>query len=419
HKVEVDHTVPGDVVSVKIGRKRKGFFVGYDKRLVSASHCRVEPKCSHADYCGGCIWQQLSYERQLQEKEAIVRSLFKPLTSESFMIDPIIPCLDPWQYRNKMEYTFSENKQGEKFLGLIMSSGKGRVFNLHECHITHPWFAKTVVAVRSFWEKSDLKAFNIRSAQGTLRTLTLRRGVKTGSMLVMLTVSGDPSYGLKRHHLDDFVKAVQDVIPEEEKGSLSVFIRVHQAIKGEPTQFFEMHLAGPDHLHEELQIDEVKKKFHFKISPTAFFQPNTLQAERLYGAALSLAGQKRYRHVLDLYAGTSTLGILFSSLADHVTSIEINPHATFDAQVNKEVNAVTSLQIIKGDVAEELEKLRQDPQFSPDLVVIDPPRTGLDAKAISLLLKLDVPSIIYISCNPKSQADNVRELLEGGYVLEK
>lgn len=419
HKVEVPHTVPGDIVKVEINRKRKGAYFGYRPIVVHPSQDRSAPRCIHAEYCGGCSWQQVSYERQLKEKEKFIHALFDPLVKSRSDISAIIGCEDPWQYRNKMEYSFSENRSGEKFLGLIMTGGKGRVFNLTECYLTHPWFAKALDAVMRFWQRSGLKAFNMRSGEGSLRTLTLRRGVKTGSMLVMLTVSGDPLYAIKRELLDGFVQSVLSTVSEEEKPFVSIFLRVQQAIKGSATQFFEMHLFGPDHLKEELEIRETGKKYIFKISPSAFFQPNTLQAERLYGIALSFAGKQRLSHVLDLYAGTSTLGILFSAIAEKVTSIEINPHATFDAQVNKEENAAQNLDILKGDVADVLATLQEASALKADFVVVDPPRAGLDPKALSILIGLKAERLLYISCNPKTQAENVKSLIESGYVLEK
>ncbi|MBM3208529.1 MAG: class I SAM-dependent RNA methyltransferase, partial [Chlamydiae bacterium] len=290
-------------------------------------------------------------------------------------------------------------------------------FNLTECHLTDPWFHESVNAVRSFWEHSSLQAYNMRANQGTLRTLTLRRGLRTGDRLAMLTVSGAAEFALRKKDIDGFISALLSVVPEEQHTNYSIFIRVQQILTGSPTQFFEMNVHGPDYLTEELIIGESGKKFSFKISPTAFFQPNTRQAELLYNKAIMMAGTGSLRHVLDLYAGTSTLGILFSSKAEKVTSIEINPHATFDAEVNKEWNDVENLHVKKGDVAQILAELRKDPLFNSDVVVVDPPRAGLDANAINHIVELAPEKIIYISCNPKTQADNVRVLVERGYQL--
>lgn len=416
HKVEVPHTVPGDTVHTLIGRKRKGAFFGFSPEVITPSEDRVTTRCIHATLCGGCSWQQVSYPRQVSEKQKLVEKLFSTV-SENSIIHSILQCDPPWHYRNKMEYTFSQNKAGEKFLGLIMTGGKGRVFSLTECHLTDPWFHSSVAAVRSFWENSSLRAYHMTSNEGSLRTLTLRRGSRTGHKLAFLTVSGHPEFSLKKSDLEGFVKALHSVVPEEERSTFSIFLRVQQILKGSATQFYEMHLAGPDHLSEELHIKQLGKVFKFKISPTAFFQPNTLQAEKLYGRALEMAGEGIIDHVLDLYAGTSTLGILFSYKAKKVTSIEINPHAVFDAEVNKEWNQIVNLQVNQGDVADVLATLKQDPTFNPQLVVVDPPRSGLDAKALAHLVGISPEKILYISCNPATQAENVKELIAHGYHL--
>lgn len=417
HKVEVPHTVPGDSVLVEIGRKRKGAYFGFRPKVVVPSKDRVTPRCAHAEICGGCSWQQVSYQVQTEQKQQYIDKLFSDVKEPITTIHPIISCENPWLYRNKMEYTFSENRAGEKFLGLIMTGGKGRVFSLTECHLTDPWFHKTVNAVRGFWQESSLQAYNLRSDEGSLRTLTLRTGTRSGHKMAFLTVSAHPDFALKKSDLEGFIKALYSVVSEEEKSSYSIFLRVQQILKGSPTQFYEMHLAGPDYLSEELFIEPLGKKYVFKISPTAFFQPNTLQAERLYARALEMAGKEKPSHVLDLYAGTSTLGILFSAKASKVTSIEINPHAVFDAEVNKEWNQITNLEVKKGDVAEVLAELRKDPSFQPELVVVDPPRSGLDPKALGLLLQTNPKKIIYISCNPSTQAENVKYLVANGYRL--
>ena len=417
HKVEIPHTIPGDTVVVEIGRKHNGCFFGYFPKVLTPSSDRVPLRCAHGSVCGGCSWQQMSYGKQVEEKERFVRNLFSENITPSTKVFPILPSDPPWEYRNKMEYTFSQNKAGEKFLGLIMTGGKGRVFSLTECHLTDSWFHKTVAAMRSFWAQSSLLAYNMRANEGTLRTLTLRKGIRTGHKLAMLTVSGHPDYSIKKTELDALVKALQAVIPEQEREFYSIFLRVQQILKGSPTQFYEIHLAGPDHLLEELEIGPEKKKYTFKISPTAFFQPNTLQAEKLYDRALEMAGGEPLDHVLDLYAGTSTLGILFSSIAKKVTSIEINPHAVFDAEVNKEWNHIENLYLRKGDVAEVLSELRKDPGFRSELVVVDPPRSGLDPKALAHLIELSPRKILYISCNPTTQAENVKFLLSHGYIL--
>ena len=344
--------------------------------------------CSHVSECGGCTLQQLPYEEQLRQKQAVIDHLFP-------MAQPIVPCQNPWHYRNKMEFSFSQNKAGEKYLGLILRSSRGKVFNLHECLLAPPWMAETLQRVKAWWDSTDIPAFHFHRGTGTLRTLTLREGRRTGDRLALLTVSGDPQYALTRSQLNGFLKALDDP-------TMSTFLRVQQCIPKNPTQFFEMHLSGPDHIREELHLQG--KTLTFKISPSSFFQPNTEQAELLYTQALAMTPPAAL--VYDLYSGTATLGMAFALQAQKVIAIELNPYAVFDARINAEQNQISNITIECGDVGKLLSTLPE----TPDLVIVDPPRPGLDSLALEHLQRLNPPHILYISCNPTTQAKNIAEL---------
>ena len=349
--------------------------------------------CKHFPSCGGCTSQEIPYQEQLLAKQAVIQALYPELP-----ILPIIPCENPWHYRNKMEFTFSQNKAGDRFLGLILRKSRGKVFNLEECFIAPTEYAEILGRVRTWWETTNLPAFHFRSGNGTLRTFTLRKSLRTGQKLALLTVSGNPQFAPTQAHLQQFVQALNDP-------TMSIFLQVHQAIAGQPTQFYEMHLAGPTHIVEELTLHN--RLFQFKISPTSFFQPNTEQAEKLYQTALSMPKLTPDSTVYDLYCGTATLGILSAPQVKQVIGIELNPHAVFDGKMNAEINNLTNITLYKGDVADVLSRESLPP---PDLVILDPPRVGLDAKAVELLKKLHPPQILYISCNPKTKAQNIQEL---------
>lgn len=351
--------------------------------------------CQHFPACGGCTSQDIPYTEQLQAKQAAIQALYPTHT-----ISPIIPCQNPWHYRNKMEFTFSQNKAGDHFLGLILRKSRGKVFNLEECFIAPKDYAEILSRVRAWWKSTNLPAFHFRSGNGTLRTFTLRQGLRTEQKLALLTVSGNSQFAPTQAHLNQFVEALNDP-------NMSIFLQVHQAIAGQPTQFFEMHLAGPTHIIEEFILNN--RHFQFKISPTSFFQPNTEQAEKLYQTALSLPKLNSDSVVYDLYCGTATLGILCAPQVKQVIGIELNPHAVFDGKMNAEINNITNITLYKGDVAEVLSRETLPP---PDLVILDPPRVGLDAKALELLKRLNPPQILYISCNPKTQAQNLLELTD-------
>jgi 23S rRNA (uracil1939-C5)-methyltransferase len=301
-----------------------------------------------------------------------------------------------------MEFSFSQNKKGDRFLGLMMKGARGKVVTLSTCHIAPPWFTETLQRVFTWWEGTALAAFHPHHGTGALRNLTMREGRRTQQKMVILTVSSTPEFALTKTDLERFKAAVG--------GGVSLFLRVQQCIKGQPTQFYEMHLGGRDKIVEELHIQG--RILKVGLSPTAFFQPNTLQAEELYTAALEMIPKGQVGHLLDLYAGTATLSMVFASRATKITAIELNPNAVLDARENLQNNGIRHVEVLQGDVGELLSGLS-----SADLVIVDPPRTGLGPDALAHLRRLAPPRILYISCNPKTFAANLLEL--PGYRLRR
>ncbi len=339
--------------------------------------CSEEVRCSHFGTCGGCRFQNVPYDEQLEQKELMVRELFEQTS-------PIIGCANPWNWRNKMEFSFSQNKAGERFLGLMMRAKRGRVVNLTECHLTNPWFIETLQNVYHWWEQSGANAYFPPANVGSLRTLTVREGIQTGERMVMLTISGDDP--LDPEQIEGFKEAVGEID--------SCILRTQYIARKTPTRFEQLLLTGKDHI-EELLHDEEGKPYRFKIRAASFFQPNTLQAEILYQKALELIPEGR---IFDLYCGTGSIGIFAAQRATEVIGIELNPEAVSDARENIALNGVTNMEILEGDVEKLLGGLPQ-----PDCVVLDPPRAGLSKKALDQLQNYCPQKIIYISCNPNSQ----------------
>ncbi len=405
-EVEIAHVIPGDLILFELTRKKRLPQKGRLLEILTPSPDRVEPRCLHARTCGGCSWQQMAYSAQLKEKERRVQQAFQ---RES---DPIIPSPQIFGYRNKMEFTFSENRGGQRYLGLMIAQAEPYVFNLTECHLTNRWFTDALSAVRAWWESSGLRAYHPPADTGSLRYLTLREAIRTGQKMAILNVSGNSEYALTRPQLDSYTQAIQSAVP----GDTSIFLRIHQTKKGRPTQFFEMHLAGPDHIVEELHLKE--GPLSFKISPISFFQPNTLGAEQLYDTALSMLPPSST--VYDLYCGTGTLGMAASRRVAKVIGIELSPEAVIDAEANLLRNKIGNMELHQGDVGKVLTRLMAEPTFTrPDAVILDPPRAGLDPLALHHLKTLLPKTILYISCNPATQAENIAELIKARYQLRR
>lgn len=387
-KVSVPYTYPGDEVEIRIYRKRHKKWEGDIVQFIKQSEKRSEPFCPHFTVCGGCLTQQIPYVEQLELKKQKVEKLLGSSTL------PILSSPLTKGYRNKMEFSFSQDKKGEKYLGLY---GRRRVQNVKICPISPGWFSDALGKIRTWWDETELTAFNPRSGLGSLRTITFREG--DNSKMAILTVSGDPQYALSRDQIKGYINALSSY------ENISIFLKIHQAIKGQPTQFFEMHLKGPDTLTENLAGAT------FKISPAAFFQPNPRQAERLYETALSFLSSD-IKVVYDLYCGTGTLSILLAKKGYEVYGIELSREACLDARENGELNEVDNLTILNGDVGQ---VLASNELKKPDAVVVDPPRTGLNAQAIEQIVKVKPREILYISCNPETQARDVLEFKKQGY----
>lgn len=422
--VEVPFTIPGDFVRVKILKKRNGIHQSSLEEILTPSKQRQTPRCIHFGSCGGCRWQQLSYGDQLKWKEDHVRDCFKNILSSSVDFRTIVPCEKEWEYRNKMEFSFSQNLKGERFLGLMMGAGRGKVVDLTECHLVHRWFVEVLEAIRCWWGKSGLEAYYPNKDKGTLRTLTVRQGTHTADKMVMLTVSGNPDYALNKEQINGYVECIRRVVEQAYPGDqLSIFLRIQQAIKGSPTSFFEMHLYGPDHLRETMHVkisaEKPAEKLSFHISPSAFFQPNTQQAELFYSLALQMAGINKDSVVYDLYCGTGTIGLSIAKHAKQVVGIEVSPEAVLDAKANAALNGIKNYTVLCGDMRHVLKSIFEEKIIPlPNVLIIDPPRVGLDSVAIEYVLAFNAPLIVYISCNPKTQAVNVEEILKAGYALK-
>lgn len=420
--IEVPFTFPGDVITASIKGKKKGVYPGRLTEILQPSPLRIAPKCIHFGSCGGCRLQHIPYEEQLIIKQRQVRSYLASVITAQTEVGSILPCDPPWNYRNKMEFTFSSDKKGQKYLGLILCDSGGKVLNLTECHLVNPWMVDALKAVREWWEDTNLQAYHPYSDRGSLRTLIVREGMTSQDRLIMLTVSGNPEYPMHKTQLESFSAYLRAAIePIDPNVRLCIFLRIQQAIRGQPTQFYEMLLYGPDTIRETLDIaSSPQKKLNFQISPTSFFQPNTRQAEKLYSQALQMAALDGTEVVYDLYCGTGTLGLVFADFAKEVIGVELSEEASLDACENAKRNEVNNIRIFTGSCDVVLHKIREEKSLpKPNLILLDPPRSGLELKAIEEILLLDSAKILYISCNPETQARDIHYFVEAGYALVK
>ncbi len=401
--VEVAHALIGDLIEADVKKsKRKGVHKARLLHIVKSSPHRTEARCEHARICGGCTFQELVYSKQLEYKQQIVQKAFHAHLGKFVEILPTTPSPKIFAYRNKMEFTFSENRAGEKFLGLMIAGTSRYVFNVQQCHLMDEWTAAVLGVVREWWNEKGYKAYIPHKNEGELRNLTLRQSETTHEKMVLLTVTGGSSLCY-----ESFQEKIVSLLG---KNNLSISIKEHYAKKGMRSFDKHLQLFGKDHITETLLING--RKLTFRISPSSFFQPNTLQAQAFYQRAFSLMGlSKKSSVIYDLYSGTGTLAMIASSYAKKVIAIEQNPQSVADAIENAKINQVDNLEIHQGDV----EKVLPTIVDRPEAVIVDPPRAGLSEKALDVIGSLLPSKILYISCNPQTQAQNIAVLAAYGY----
>lgn len=419
---EIPFTLPGDVIKAEIIREKENANLASLKSIVKPSPLRVTPKCVHFTTCGGCRLQHIPYKGQLLHKEKIIRDCFANLISEKVVVHPIVAAKTPWHYRNKMDYTFSSSESGKLQLGLIQEGTKGSVLNINECFLSSQWFLDALICVKRWWETSKIPAYDPVNNKGVLRYLTLREGRRSGDRMVILSIANRNDFEFHIRHIEKFVSQIAEYVkPHQEENELSIYLRILQANEGTTSNQYDMLLYGPGFIRESLKIaidsEMENQALQFEVGPSSFFQPNPQQAEALYSTALKMAKLTPESVVYDLYCGTGTIGICASKFVKKVIGIELSPETAANARANVKLNNVDNFFIYSGAVRHVLSQLQAGGVPAPDIVIVNPPRVGLDFEAMAHLLELKPPTILYISCYPSSQAMDVETLFSNGYTL--
>ncbi|MCA9374499.1 23S rRNA (uracil(1939)-C(5))-methyltransferase RlmD [Candidatus Peregrinibacteria bacterium] len=408
----VDDAVPGDVVRARIGGRKRKYAYAKIEEFLEKSPKRVDPKCRHfgesGDNCGGCSLQRLSYEDQLKLKEQHVRDAIERLGGlDGSVVQPAVGCDDPWFYRNKMELSFDVDRDGVLHFGLHVRRRRYDLVKLEECFLFAPYLGKFTSDMRTFFEGTDYRE---ESSEPTLKSLVIREGKNTGEILVNLIVeNGEATF------LDGFVEAVRKSLADENVQSIYCTHILNK--KGQRKQLTETLLWGKATIVDKLLIDVGGKKHElaFEISPQAFFQPNTLQAQKLFGLAIEAAGLSGKEVLYDLYCGAGTIALACAPFAKKVYGIELNESALLNARANAERNGILNAAFEVGDVAKELPNLDE----AADVVIVDPPRSGLHESVIEHIGAMQPRRVVYVSCNPTTLARDLALFTKTGYTLER
>ena len=392
--------VPGDRVEARIRRvrHRRRQAEASIEAIVHAGVPRISPRCPHFGTCGGCLWQDLPYEAQVHLKQALVSTCLREAGIDVALEEPLL-AQPPFFYRNKMEFSFGISGDNGCDVGLHVQGRFDRIFDLKACFLQSELSNRIVDRVRRFARERGLSAYHLKRHGGLLRFLTVREGKQTGETMVVLTTSGEDFSGA-----EEMGTLLTREFPEVKSVIHSINRRMAQvAIGGE-----ERAVPGRETIRERLG------NFVFEISPSSFFQTNTLQAERLYQRVVDLVDAQPADRLLDVYCGTGAISLFLSEHAGEVVGVEVSEAALRDAVRNSADNGIENCQFIPGLAERVLHQFKaQGERF--DAAVIDPPRPGMHPKASQALIDLRPDRIVYVSCNPQVLGDDLMRLEAAGY----
>lgn len=407
-KVVVKNGIEGQKIRFSINKARKGKFEGRLLECIEASKEETRKDiCPSFGACGGCTYQTLPYEKQLELKKKQVKKLLDGVC-QNYKFEGIVGSPLEWNYRNKMEFTFGdEYKDGPLALGMHKKGSFHDIVTTKECMIVHEDYNAILNAVLAYFTKENVDFYHRMSHQGVLRHLLVRRAVKTGELLISVVTTTQQA--LELQPLVDILLG----LPLEGKVVGILHIKndsVADVVQSDETEI----LYGQDFFYEELL------GLKFKISTFSFFQTNSLGAEVLYKTAREFIEESSEnaidgKVVFDLYSGTGTIAQMLAPVAKKVIGVEIVEEAVVAARENAKRNGIENCEFIAGDVL----KVLDDIEEKPDMIILDPPREGIHPKALKKIIDYGVDQILYISCKPTSLARDLEMLQECGYKVER
>jgi 23S rRNA (uracil1939-C5)-methyltransferase len=422
--VFIENTVPGDVADIRLFKSKKDWAEGFPVQFHTYSPDRIAPFCSHFGVCGGCQWQMLPYEKQLYYKQQqVYDNLHRIARIPLPEILPIIGAAETTHYRNKMEYAFSaeeflplqefitqkEAPEKEKSPGVAGFHAKGvfdKVVNIETCYLQPEPANQLRRAVKNFALQNGYSFYDYRRHRGLLRSMQVRT-CSTGEVMVNM-IYGEED----RKKIEMLMNFIREMFPGITTLLFTINLKKNDSLFGlEPQVFY-----GPGYVTEKLSDASGNREFYFRIGPKSFFQTNTRQAETLYKTAGEFAELDGSQTVYDLYCGTGSIGIFLSPGAQKIIGVDAEETAVDDACLNAELNNLTNAQFFAGDVIDVCDDDFFAAHGKPDVIITDPPRAGMHALLLRKILDTEAPVVVYVSCNPATQARDLSVLDEKYYV---
>lgn len=410
--VFVPFAAPGDVVDVRLRKKKKSYAEGTVLRLVEAGPVRIAPICEHFTVCGGCRWQHLPYDFQLKcKQQQVVDALTRIAKVELPEISPILGSKQTECYRNKMEYTFSNRcwltdeqlASGEEFpdrdaAGFHIPGAFDKVLDINKCVLQDDFSNRLRLFIKQYGKSHNLPFYDLRAQQGLLRTLMVRMASTGQIMAVMVFGANEPEA------IAGLLDAVRAEFPEITSLLYVINTKVNDTIGDQEVL---LH-SGSEFIEEEME------GLRFRVGPKSFYQTNSLQAYELYKVTREFAGLSGDELVYDLYTGTGTIANFVSRRARKVVGIEYVPEAIEDAKINSQINGIDNTLFYAGDMKDVLTDEFVASHGKPDVMIVDPPRAGMHGDVVDVILRAEPRRIVYVSCNPATQARDLA-LLDSKY----
>lgn len=399
----VPDTTTGDRVRVRVRKARRKYGEADLLEVLDPSPDRITAECPYIPLCGGCRLQHVAYPATLEAKRAQVREHLARIGHlHDIDVRPTIAATSTRGYRNKMEYSASVGDDGEMVLGFHRRGRWDQVVDVRACQLATPRGDAMREAVRAWAQQVGARPYNQRSQEGWLRHVVVREGVRTNQLLVtIVTAPGG----------EDLVDAAVEPLRAAHPEMVGLLHAINDGM-AETTQGLDTRVVwGAD------TFEEVVAGVRLRLSAPSFFQTNTEMTDVLYGQVADAAGLDGTQTVYDLFCGVGSIGLAMGARAAHIVGIEIVPEAVEDAQANAAANGITNYQALCGDVGRVMTENRGHLPAC-DVAIVDPPRAGLDGRAIRRLLELAAPVLVYVSCQPANFAQNAAALVAGGYRLE-
>ena len=405
--------IPGDIIDTLILRKKKGLKFGRVAQTNVYSQYRTSSFCDHFGVCGGCKWQNLNYEKQAELKENAVKAAIRRIASDDEKkVKPIMAASITRYYRNKLEYAFSNKRwltekeineggqiENRHALGFHKAGAFDKVVDIAQCHLQEDLTNEIRNYIKEYAIEKSISFYDIRKNEGVLRNLIIKNTRDSQWMITLV-------FGAEGDIVPELMSVLQNQFPEVTSWHYIINEKKNDSIHDQDV----IHFGGSEKIQEKLD--------HLKclIGPKSFFQTNPYQAEVLYKKAAEYANLQGDEVVYDLYTGTGTIALYLAHQCRSVVGIEQIAEAIEDAHLNADLNQIENCNFLVGDVKDTLDLKFQETYGSPDLVITDPPRAGMHEDVVDTLLQLEAKKIVYISCNPSTQARDIK-ILKGKYEL--